>query len=658
MGKDANGNYELIHLVAVDYFSGAQLINFLVKPTSQLSAYNTEWSGVTPQSMSIAVQTGDALNGWPKARSYLWNFMDRNTILVGHGLSNDLKVLHMLHTNIVDSEIAIHRRFGRKHSVKNLCKEILGISVQEGDGVFGHSPVEDALASRELVIWATRNQAINKPTTTDKEYLADLAARKRAENARKTDEIARKQAEGSHKQAELLDDLADDEDGMGELLEKFVDYHGYPTDYGYQQQGNGKYFGFQNQEPQVQYMQYQGIQQPYMWQNQYGTRNFYDPVFAQPQFNGPIGYGTVPEVQSYAAAPEQYRNNDEIAESIVGRNNQESWHPTTSGTFAISTPELHKEEINASNCRAEQFKRGNARSARNNRFQSGDVPFSRNQAGNNLHLHLTNNFKDSAPKHLDPASPTYLDHFPQLAKKDIDSDTAGVLTKMISVANSHSVRVALPKYGRGSRSSRSISSSSEESVGRISESTEEEAKEGILVDVTDVNEGVLVDLTEGEVKDDVQNDVVKPNVLDELKHGVKERTLTESDIEKDSIKQIVAEILRQKAVKSNRLKEKSLKQNDIAENGTNEDNEQNRVNKEMSNESTDEVKSENNTPSDSWASDDDDSFETALDSSPEVAQPQTPPHIYQDSQPRYNSWGSKVDDDAEEADGYQMIYNN
>ena len=155
------GDCEVIHFSAADYFTGATLVNSLVRPKQRVVDWRTRYSGVTANAMAAAIAQGNTLNGWKGARDALWEHIDAETILVGHALQHDLDVLRMVHTRIVDSRIltqhAVRPKCARSWSLKALCEAFLHVDIQNR-GRRGHDCLEDALAAREVVLWCTRNQ--------------------------------------------------------------------------------------------------------------------------------------------------------------------------------------------------------------------------------------------------------------------------------------------------------------------------------------------------------------------------------------------------------------------------------------------------------------------------------------------------------------------
>lgn len=92
-------------------FSGEPLFKSLVDPDEGVNYLCTEWSGVySDERMAEEKCKGRVFSSWKEARDFLFSFIDWNTILIGHGLDNDLDKLHVVHARVVDiSPILVHR---------------------------------------------------------------------------------------------------------------------------------------------------------------------------------------------------------------------------------------------------------------------------------------------------------------------------------------------------------------------------------------------------------------------------------------------------------------------------------------------------------------------------------------------------------------------
>ncbi|KAL6900411.1 hypothetical protein GGI43DRAFT_427485 [Trichoderma evansii] len=123
----------LLAIVAVDFLSGEILINSRVVP-------NVGWNGSS---------RSESLHGWREARVNLFDFIDQDTIIVGHRTQVTLEMLRLLHKQIVDSQIlAASALYYYKPSLEKVCAEFVGIRIRQG----ATCPLENALAAREIVL--------------------------------------------------------------------------------------------------------------------------------------------------------------------------------------------------------------------------------------------------------------------------------------------------------------------------------------------------------------------------------------------------------------------------------------------------------------------------------------------------------------------------
>lgn len=159
----SGGRDELARLCAIDLFTGEVLVDTLVFPTEAVRDWRSRFSGVTMAMMREARNTGKALNGWPAARAKLFELADAETILVGHALNHDLKVLYVSHKRVVDSSLLVSEAvFGKGSALlriwglKTLSRELLGLTIQSSRK--GHDCLEDTLATRELVLWCLKER--------------------------------------------------------------------------------------------------------------------------------------------------------------------------------------------------------------------------------------------------------------------------------------------------------------------------------------------------------------------------------------------------------------------------------------------------------------------------------------------------------------------
>lgn len=150
-----DGRSEIVTICAVDLFTGQVLMNSTVKPREPIRDWRSQFHGVTPPVMAIAVAKKLALDGWQAARAELWKHVNADTVLVGHCLQHDLKALRIMHgrvfdTSIVSADAALAGKHARRRwGLKVLCKDLLQLQIRRGTC----SAIEDAMATRELALW-------------------------------------------------------------------------------------------------------------------------------------------------------------------------------------------------------------------------------------------------------------------------------------------------------------------------------------------------------------------------------------------------------------------------------------------------------------------------------------------------------------------------
>lgn len=140
MGYTSLG-YEMIRLTIVDFFTNSILFDEIIQPFGEIIDLNTEFSGVHMIDKDKTLTFSQAL---PKFLGK--SLINKNSILIGHGLENDLNVLRIIHDKIIDTAILYpHGKF--KSSLKNLAFQELSRRIQSGE----HDSSEDAIASMDVV---------------------------------------------------------------------------------------------------------------------------------------------------------------------------------------------------------------------------------------------------------------------------------------------------------------------------------------------------------------------------------------------------------------------------------------------------------------------------------------------------------------------------
>lgn len=133
--------YEMVRLTIVDFWSSKTLYDKIVQPIGEIIDLNTRFSGIH------SIDTTTAPTFHESQKDYLTpKMINKNTILIGHGLDNDLEVMRLIHSKIIDTAV-LYPAGQFKSSLKNLAFEILSRRIQTGE----HDSSEDAIASMDVI---------------------------------------------------------------------------------------------------------------------------------------------------------------------------------------------------------------------------------------------------------------------------------------------------------------------------------------------------------------------------------------------------------------------------------------------------------------------------------------------------------------------------
>lgn len=125
---------------------GNTVYDAFVQPPNTILDYNTVFSGITPAELE------NVTNTLSNARICILKLLNKDSILIGHGLENDLVGLHMLHDNLVDTSILYRHEKGYpyRHSLKTLAEKYLMKTIHSN--TVDHDSVEDARISVALML--------------------------------------------------------------------------------------------------------------------------------------------------------------------------------------------------------------------------------------------------------------------------------------------------------------------------------------------------------------------------------------------------------------------------------------------------------------------------------------------------------------------------
>ncbi|KAG1048766.1 hypothetical protein G6F43_008865 [Rhizopus delemar] len=133
---------ELIRLTVVDEEKN-MLLDELVLPSNMVIDLNTQFSGVK----TLEGVKHDLFS----LRKELFKYVDQDTVIVGHGLENDMYALRLIHTKIVDTVALFPHKAGLpyRNSLRTLASAITKKFIQEGSD--GHDSLEDASICIDLL---------------------------------------------------------------------------------------------------------------------------------------------------------------------------------------------------------------------------------------------------------------------------------------------------------------------------------------------------------------------------------------------------------------------------------------------------------------------------------------------------------------------------
>ncbi|KKA29188.1 hypothetical protein TD95_005087 [Thielaviopsis punctulata] len=167
---------ELVRLTATAWPSGDNILDVLVRPQGTILDLNSQYSGVYPEHLANAkmwtgfedpipapapgektvVRSGELkiVSSPAAARDLLFSLITPETILIGHGLENDLNITRIIHPKLIDTVLLFPHRAGLpvRHGLKALALAHLNRQIQVDDGSGqGHDSAEDARTAGELV---------------------------------------------------------------------------------------------------------------------------------------------------------------------------------------------------------------------------------------------------------------------------------------------------------------------------------------------------------------------------------------------------------------------------------------------------------------------------------------------------------------------------
>ncbi|KAF0271972.1 hypothetical protein FOG51_03353 [Hanseniaspora uvarum] len=140
MGYTTKG-YEMIRLTIVDFATEKSVFDKIIKPVGKVLDLNTKFSGVSEipkDSLTFEEARKEYLNA---------KMINKNTIIVGHGLENDLQVMRITHSKIIDTCFIGYGKVGRRKPLKKMTAFFLNKFIQTGE----HDSAEDAICALQII---------------------------------------------------------------------------------------------------------------------------------------------------------------------------------------------------------------------------------------------------------------------------------------------------------------------------------------------------------------------------------------------------------------------------------------------------------------------------------------------------------------------------
>ena len=128
--------------------NGRLVYETFVHPEDPIVDFNTRFSGVSAKDL----KRGPA-KCLRDVQNDLLGFINANTILIGHGLENDLRALKLVHMTVIDTSLVFPHFYGLpyRRSLKSVVQIYLDREIQAENS--GHDSYEDARACVELMLW-------------------------------------------------------------------------------------------------------------------------------------------------------------------------------------------------------------------------------------------------------------------------------------------------------------------------------------------------------------------------------------------------------------------------------------------------------------------------------------------------------------------------
>jgi hypothetical protein len=122
--------------------------------------FKERFTGITSSALRMLVLSQQAISQ-QQLLATLLTMVSKDTILVGHGLENDLQCLGIAHARVVDTAALFPhpRGFPYRMALKQLSRKYLNMEIQSNDNGKSHCSAEDSAAAWQLACLAANQRA-------------------------------------------------------------------------------------------------------------------------------------------------------------------------------------------------------------------------------------------------------------------------------------------------------------------------------------------------------------------------------------------------------------------------------------------------------------------------------------------------------------------
>ncbi|OAL49812.1 hypothetical protein IQ07DRAFT_38303 [Pyrenochaeta sp. DS3sAY3a] len=165
----ATGHEDLVKISAVDLAKGRVLINHFVctDPTANVNDWCSKTTRLANWSDMERARQHDfkIFSGWAAARTALWQFVDKDTLIVGHNLRSDFDALRMTHGRALDivliaEQVAEGPLSKAQLTLHRMVRTFCNVDIDYYRKIGQQDCPTNAFAVRELALFVVKNRRL------------------------------------------------------------------------------------------------------------------------------------------------------------------------------------------------------------------------------------------------------------------------------------------------------------------------------------------------------------------------------------------------------------------------------------------------------------------------------------------------------------------